>query len=222
MEVSVRLFGSTAALHRQFRLITVPSFPLPLPNSRFPPVGSSGCGSPTSLVVHPCSRLARRSAAGLFSSPPPLPASSLSLPPLLSLSHLFASMSPQEGALLPSDSGPKEGFVNWGRDRDVLERGDLGLYNEDGAIWRVVMLGWLGAEPKHLNKYVGLYTSKGIEPVKLVIPVKELLGFDLGRRVQDKIARFTTELVSWCSQTEEDGRERCLLFHTFSNTGWLT
>lgn len=130
-------------------------------------------------------------------------------------------MSPQEGALA-SDSGPKEGFVNWGRDRDVLEGGDLGLCNGKGAIWRVVMLGWLGAEPKHLNKYAGLYTSKVIEPVKFVIPVKELLGFDLGRRVQDKIARFTTELVSWCSQTEEDGRERCLLFHTFSNTGWLT
>ncbi|XP_018680752.2 uncharacterized protein LOC103992559 isoform X2 [Musa acuminata AAA Group] len=221
MEVSVRFFGSTAALHRQFRLITVPSFPLPLPNSRFPPVGSSGCGSPTPFVFHPCSRLARRSAAGLCSSPPRLASSSLSLPPLLSLSHLFASMSPQEGALA-SDSGLKEGFVNWGRDRDVLEGGDLGLYNEKGAIWRVVMLGWLGAEPKHLNKYAGLYTSKGIEPVKFVIPVKELLGFDLGRRVQDKIARFTTELVSWCSQTEEDGRERCLLFHTFSNTGWLT
>ncbi|WOL00422.1 hypothetical protein Cni_G09135 [Canna indica] len=208
MEASVRLLGSAAAFHRQLRLITAPSLSLSLPNAnpRFPR---------SSIALQPRSRFA---TADFFRSPPAH--SSLPLAPLLSLSNLFASVSSPD-RVLASDSDPQGGFFHWDRHQAVLERGDPQFCNDKGPIWTVVLLGWLGAEPKHMNKYAALYSSNGIRPVRFVISVKELLGLDMGKRVQEKIARFTQELVSWCSETEE-GRERCLLFHTFSNTGWLT
>lgn len=217
MEASTRLLGSTAALHRQLRTITVPSLPLPLsnPNPRFPLVSST----PIPSIAFP--RYSRSpfecAVAGPFGSLPPYSSLSLSL----SFSHLFGSIYSKDRAVV-SDPGYKEGFFRWDNDQKITEGGDSGFGDEKGAIWTVVLLGWLGAELKHLNKYAMLYSSQGIRPVRFVVPVKELLWFDLGRRVEERVACFTQELVSWCSETEKDGRERCLLFHSFSNTGWLT
>ncbi|GAB2227392.1 hypothetical protein Drorol1_Dr00009212 [Drosera rotundifolia] len=86
----------------------------------------------------------------------------------------------------------------------------------------VVLLGWLGATPRHLMKYAEIYAGRGCGAVTFAVAVSNVLWFDLGRGIEERVEELVRRLVNWSEEENVGrGRERCLVFHTFSNTGWL-
>ncbi|XP_057527081.1 uncharacterized protein LOC130806150 [Amaranthus tricolor] len=82
----------------------------------------------------------------------------------------------------------------------------------------VVLLGWLGAKQKHLNKYAEWYTSKGFHVITFTFPMSEVLSYQVGGKAEQDVESLVEHLAGWLE--EEHGKN--LVFHTFSNTGWLT
>uniref|UniRef100_A0ACD5ZAV8 Uncharacterized protein n=1 Tax=Avena sativa TaxID=4498 RepID=A0ACD5ZAV8_AVESA len=139
---------------------------------------------------------------------------------LSSISLPSSSLSGQAHApfnLLPPDAEP---FIQWDppppQDTSSGSPFGAGRGEEEGPAL-VVLLGWLGARQKHLRRYADLYRDRGVGSVRFVVPVREVLGLDLGRRVERRVADLSAEIAAWC----DADRRRTLLFHTFSNTGWL-
>lgn len=85
----------------------------------------------------------------------------------------------------------------------------------------VVLLGWLGAEHRHLKKYADWYTSRGIHAVTFVVPMKDLVTLKAGDRAEKHVDVLTQNLVQWLKEDASEGNEKIVIFHTFSNTGWL-
>jgi hypothetical protein len=171
-------------------------------------------------AAHRRAALARAPVAASLSFPRGRPA-----PPFRGLSCSAASASlsslPSSGGsppgsvpfnLLPPDSEP---FIEWDPPPGDSAASPLG--GGGGGATLVVLLGWLGARQKHLRRYADLYRERGVGAVRFVVPVRELLGLDLGRRVERRVADLSDEIAAWC----DADRRRTLLFHTFSNTGWL-
>lgn len=82
----------------------------------------------------------------------------------------------------------------------------------------VVLLGWLGAKQKHLKRYADWYTSRGFHAITFTLPMADIIKYQPGGKVEDHIDLLVTHLADWLE--EEQGKN--LVFHTFSNTGWLT
>ncbi|XP_015886822.3 uncharacterized protein LOC107421965 [Ziziphus jujuba] len=82
----------------------------------------------------------------------------------------------------------------------------------------VVLLGWLGAKQKHLKRYAEWYTSKGFHAITFTFPMAEILSYQVGGKAEEHIDLLVNHLAEWLE--EEHGKN--LVFHTFSNTGWLT
>ncbi|PSR90954.1 Transmembrane protein like [Actinidia chinensis var. chinensis] len=82
----------------------------------------------------------------------------------------------------------------------------------------VVLLGWLGAKQKHLNRYAEWYTSRGFHAITFTFPMVDILSYQIGGKAEQHIDSLVNHLSDWLE--EEYGKN--LVFHTFSNTGWLT
>lgn len=82
----------------------------------------------------------------------------------------------------------------------------------------VVLLGWLGAKQKHLKRYAEWYTSRGFHAITFTFPMSEILSYQVGGKAEKHINLLVEHLADWLE--EEHGKN--LVFHTFSNTGWLT
>lgn len=207
MEASVRIFNST---NRHFsNSLLLKSHPLNLshkPSLPFRPLHTplprlSISNHHRTLIFPP-----NRNPLGLFQS-------------LFSSHNLHSSISTDRFARILS--GPKDKPFEWKFSPDGVIGGDVGIVGDKGPIVTVVLLGWLGSKPKHLRRYADFYNARGIHAVTFVASVKDLISFDLGRKLEERILELTKELALWLSESENDGRERFVLFHTFSNTGWL-
>ncbi|GKA34035.1 transmembrane protein 53 [Tanacetum coccineum] len=100
---------------------------------------------------------------------------------------------------------------------DGLRYGD----RDKGPVVTVVVLGWLGSQQKHLRRYAEMYNVVGVNAVTFAVSVDNVIGFDFGRKLERRVEELCQEVVEWVERKEEDGRERVVMFHTFSNTGWL-
>ncbi|KAL5199717.1 hypothetical protein ABZP36_020920 [Zizania latifolia] len=81
----------------------------------------------------------------------------------------------------------------------------------------VVLLGWLGSRQKHLKRYADWYTSRGFHAVTFTLPMSDIVSYNLGGKAEKNVEMLAEHLADWVR--EENGKK--IVFHTFSNTGWL-
>ncbi|VVA98302.1 unnamed protein product [Arabis nemorensis] len=82
----------------------------------------------------------------------------------------------------------------------------------------VVLLGWLGSKQKHLKKYADWYTARGYHVITFTLPMNEIMSYQVGGKAEKNIDSLVNHLADWLDEEQQKN----LVFHTFSNTGWLT
>ncbi|XP_042500334.1 transmembrane protein 53-like [Macadamia integrifolia] len=175
--------------------IPVPNIRYPVPNSGFPNAPSSWFNSLSTSVASPPVLVTSYQSAELAKAPK---------------SSEFIHCSP---------SSPSEMLYRWHLP-DPNAYGDSGNSECSSTKSRtvVVLLGWLGAKQKHLKRYADWYTSRGFHAITFTFPMSEILSYQVGGKAEEDIELLVNHLAGWLE--EEHGKN--LIFHTFSNTGWLT
>ncbi|XP_002974718.2 transmembrane protein 53 [Selaginella moellendorffii] len=103
-------------------------------------------------------------------------------------------------------------------DRKNARDGDSWLGDGEGDLV-VVLLGWLGAQHKHLKKYAEWYNSRGISAMTFVMPMPDLLSLGVIGKADRHVDLLYAEIKQWLASGGR--KEKSVLFHTFSNTGWF-
>lgn len=80
----------------------------------------------------------------------------------------------------------------------------------------VVLLGWLGSQQKHLKKYAEWYTSRGFNAITFTLPMADIISYQVRGKAEESVDLLVNHLANWL-----DKQGKNLVFHTFSNTGWL-
>ncbi|XP_031496183.1 uncharacterized protein LOC116261524 [Nymphaea colorata] len=190
---------------------------------------------PTSVTDAPCpvpiSHLPRSQLSKVFdmklpssSSPYSVPSAS---PAVLGLLYQSANLTPVKK--LQKSLPSSESTSSPGSPSDVLyewhspQSGSCGIERVpkccgDTSKTTVVLLGWLGAKQKHLKRYAEWYTSRGFNAVTFTFPMSDVVSYTPGGKAEQHLGLLVNHLAHWMG--EDDGNK--LIFHTFSNTGWLT
>ncbi|CAN6481708.1 unnamed protein product [Victoria cruziana] len=189
---------------------------------------------PTSVIDASCpvpvSHLHRPQLSKLFgmklpsSSPYSIPSAS---PAVLGLLYQSANLTPVKKVQksLPSSesvsspTSPSDVLYEW----HSPQSGSCGIEGAskcrgDKSKTTVVLLGWLGAKQKHLKRYAEWYTSRGFNAVTFTFPMSDVVSYTPGGKAEQHLGLLVNHLAHWMG--EDHGNK--LVFHTFSNTGWLT
>ncbi|EPS58995.1 hypothetical protein M569_15817, partial [Genlisea aurea] len=127
---------------------------------------------------------------------------------------LLNSANPVSYHYKASSSSPSDVLYQW----HLPDPNAIDSSFADNSKTVVVLLGWLGSKQKHLGKYAEWYTSRGFNAISFTFPMSEVLSYQVGGKAEQDVMLLVNHLAEWME--EEDGKN--LVFHTFSNTGWLT
>ncbi|KAJ7562679.1 hypothetical protein O6H91_03G080200 [Diphasiastrum complanatum] len=207
--ISACTLGQHAALHSTYLhdsansilISSIPSSIFSSPNMHFSSLSSSA-RAPISCAFNSCSAspVFRRSSAYLF--------------------PLFRSFTPHESLYVWHSPANDLGFAK----KDIAPSKDNvpSSHSKLKPAMTVVLLGWLGAQQQHLKKYAEWYLARGINAVTFVIPMRDLISFKLGHKAEEQIDYLAEHIALWLNESDGENRDKVLLFHTFSNAGWLT
>ncbi|KAK8622225.1 hypothetical protein V6N13_097848 [Hibiscus sabdariffa] len=118
-----------------------------------------------------------------------------------SLTNPFSSFLPLSMRSSPLPTTPSEIVIDGGGEAETLERTDSDQCDS---------FEWLGG-----------YDLRGIHADNFLVELRDLLCLDPISILDQRIVELENGLATWGSDKEEDDCERCFIFQTFSNIGWL-
>ncbi|XP_047078409.1 transmembrane protein 53-like [Lolium rigidum] len=133
--------------------------------------------------------------------------------PVINMVYQYARFTKAEGATAAVPSLSTDTLYRW----HLPHPGGRSGSSDDRSQTVVVLLGWLGSKQKHLKRYAEWYTSRGFHAVTFTLPMSDIVSYNVRGKAEKNVEMLSEHLADWVR--EEDGKK--IVFHTFSNTGWL-